>query len=1010
MPDPASVGPYRILGELGRGGQGAVYLAEDTRFPRRVALKLLSPLLTASEEMLVRFRREAEVAARLEHPSICTVYEADFEGQTPWIAMRYVEGESLAHRLEKERGHPSGGAPRRTKTTTGVRLPGPGAPEEHGIRPEVAHILLLFEKAARALDAAHGAGLVHRDIKPANVMVTTEGEPVILDFGLAHVDDTAGGKITQTGQLMGTPAYMAPEQIAASRIPLDRRTDVYSLAATLYECLTLRPPHAAPTLEKLFHRILFAPPEDPSRFNPNLPRDLLVVLDTAMEKDRDRRYRTALEFAEDLRRVRTIEPIHARPAGPLLRLGRWARRNRLLAASVLSLFVVLAAGLALSVSLLEARGVALEGARHDRDAKARSAAAAEKAQRDAEKALAEARAERDAKNKALAEAQAQRDEKEGALGEARAAQQRAETALADAKTAREAEGTASERSRALALVGVSKIEGEDDPMLGLLLAREAVRTSEIPETVSRLHEAVVQSLERRHFASPRRSALRDVEPCLDADLLLTACADGTARLVDLDGRTKVVFRGHTDEVNSAAFSSDGRLVVTGSDDGTARVWTLDGKVKAVVDPKGGRIGRALLSADGQHVFTRDVNRVVRVSDLAGKEVLSATLTQNAATEFSPVGDRVAVVLDKEVLIWSPGAKEPLRIPVDASHVVFSADGKSLAMLVAEGLDVRTVDGKRVCLIAGGPARYDDCRIGFARDGSFVYAIGPEKMSSWEIPSGQARPAQPLPRALLAGPQLSMVSPSGSFFLTQPSRYYRETGQEVLVRGVGGEQISRLASPGLRSVDSVAFTATGDRILIWSDFDTFHVMEPFGREIAACSAAIWSWFDRAMGGEPAFSPSGDRIAIPFTGQISVWDRAGLPLAVTGEGNASGVFWCGGERLVAAGRGGASLWRLAGPTGPWNGWVRARGGAVGECQVVHAQLVRRIAGPDDRNVCVRIRWWRAVPRLGPGRRHRHALRRGATAAERCVYRPGDHVYDGALLPGGRRRHPRLPCRPG
>src|SRR5262245_25707633 len=168
------LGPYRLLRELGRGGQAIVWLAEDTRIGRRVALKLLPALGPGSAALLRRFRREAEVTSRLDHPAICPVYEAELEGGVPFIAMRFVDGESLARRIA--RTVEAGGGP--------VALRG-----EAWTVPDWQSIAAFFAKAARALHRAHEAGVVHRDVKPANIMVARDGEPVVLDFGLARQDD-----------------------------------------------------------------------------------------------------------------------------------------------------------------------------------------------------------------------------------------------------------------------------------------------------------------------------------------------------------------------------------------------------------------------------------------------------------------------------------------------------------------------------------------------------------------------------------------------------------------------------------------------------------------------------------------------------------------------------------------------------------------------------------------------------------------------------------------------------
>ena len=392
MADPdvgRRLGPWRLLRELGRGGQGAVYLAEDERLHRRAAVKLLTAT-DLTGDALDRFKREAAVASRLDHPGICAVYDVGLEGRTPYIAMRYVEGESLAQRISATKARTAGDAGASTyaelldsnATEVNRAPPSPPTPSARSARSaspaarpasrapadprtavtqlELMKVVRLVEQAARAVHAAHEAGVIHRDLKPGNIMVTTEGEPIVLDFGLAKDTSGAEATLTQEGDVMGTPAYMSPEQIAGHAAALDRRTDVYSLGATLFECLTLQRPFEAPTRDGLYQAILTKDPPDVRRLNPAIPADLRVVAETALEKDRDRRYATALEFAEELRRVREHEPIQAKPAGPLLKLYRWMQRKPALAAALIGLFTVLAAGLATAVYLLSEKDAALE--------------------------------------------------------------------------------------------------------------------------------------------------------------------------------------------------------------------------------------------------------------------------------------------------------------------------------------------------------------------------------------------------------------------------------------------------------------------------------------------------------------------------------------------------------------------------------------------------------------------------------------------------------------------------
>jgi serine/threonine protein kinase/formylglycine-generating enzyme required for sulfatase activity len=333
-----SIAQYRLLRELGRGGQSVVYLAQDTRLSRRVALKLMhrSDLHgladPAARGPAARLRREAEIASKLDHPGVCVVYEMGEEHGRPFLAMRYVTGETLARKIARAReaglsvavvdACPPGEAVRGTageddqQTTRTVSR-----------KQSMVRCAQLIENVARALHSAHLAGVIHRDIKPANIMVTPEGEPVVLDFGLARDEESAAPHLTLPGEVFGSPAYMSPEQIAHHGEELDRRTDVYSLGVVLYECLTLRRPFEHRTREGLYRKILSDPAPNPRRANPDIDRDIAIVIGKALEKERVHRYASALEFAEDLRRAREFQPIQARPAGPALRARRWIQRN-----------------------------------------------------------------------------------------------------------------------------------------------------------------------------------------------------------------------------------------------------------------------------------------------------------------------------------------------------------------------------------------------------------------------------------------------------------------------------------------------------------------------------------------------------------------------------------------------------------------------------------------------------------------------------------------------------------
>ena len=339
-----SFGPYALKEMLGRGGQGVVFRARDTRLGRDVALKILSADACHSTRAMARFRREAEALSRLESPGLCTVYETGEQDGFPFIAMQWVRGTALSDAIRREakvlRGpsEESLDDPWRTRAIT-------LEPEE--IRRRVETLAQLAE----TLHLAHESGLVHRDVKPSNIIIAESGPPVILDFGLALVTNEESPTITVSGDQLGTPAYMAPEQVQGKSNHVGRATDVYGLGVTLYEWLTLRRPFESPTREALYRQILTLPPIPPSRLLSGIARDLDVVVLTAMDKDPARRYQSAKAFADDLRRVLEFKPIAARPLGPIPRLGRWARRNPAMAASLSVLFLLLSVGLVVVTGL-----------------------------------------------------------------------------------------------------------------------------------------------------------------------------------------------------------------------------------------------------------------------------------------------------------------------------------------------------------------------------------------------------------------------------------------------------------------------------------------------------------------------------------------------------------------------------------------------------------------------------------------------------------------------------------
>jgi serine/threonine protein kinase len=341
------LGDFEIESRLGNGGMGIVYRARQLSLNRLVALKVLRPGLALTRHGLARFRREAEAAAKLHHTNIVAVYAEGEDHGLCYYAMELIEGQSLQRVL---RGLQKQQAPRPPGGETIDWVPGPppadltpgsattlsGSGTDAGYFDTVARWMA---DAADALDYAHQQRVIHRDIKPANLMLSSNGRLTILDFGLARLLEEAG--VTVSGDFLGTPRYMSPEQVAAGRTRVDHRTDIYSLGATIYELLTLQPAVAGKTREQVVTQILTRDPVRPRRLNRKIPVDLETICLKAMEKDPERRYATAGALADDLRRYLNRYAISAKRSGPVTRLIKLGARHKL-ATAACSVMLILA--------------------------------------------------------------------------------------------------------------------------------------------------------------------------------------------------------------------------------------------------------------------------------------------------------------------------------------------------------------------------------------------------------------------------------------------------------------------------------------------------------------------------------------------------------------------------------------------------------------------------------------------------------------------------------------------
>jgi WD40 repeat protein len=814
-PSPAAPGPlpdvpgYEVLGELGRGGMGVVYRARQKALNRVVALKMILSGAHAGPEERQRFLREAEAVARLQHPNIVQIHEVGEADGHPFFSLEFCPGGSLAARLNGTPLPPAQAAP-------------------------------LAEALARAVQAAHDAGVVHRDLKPANVLLMADGTPKVTDFGLAKKLDGEAGQ-TASGAILGTPSYMAPEQAAGESGKVGPPADVYALGAVLYESLTGRPPFKAATPVDTLLQVISQEPVPPGRLVARLPRDLETICLKCLHKEPHKRYASALALAGDLRRFREGRPITARPVGPWERGWKWARR-RPAAAGLLGLGVVTAVAVAaLLVGLIY--GTQLEAERN------------------------EAQAQRGRAEAARVEAEGQRRRAEAARDEA----DQAKAEVERQKTEAEHQRDLVRRTAYAAHTNLAAAAWRDADIARMLLLLEEQR----PERTGG------QDLRGFEWQYLWRLAHRDTLTCTghtgpvqtvcfspDGRRLASASSDGVRVWDAQTGQEALTLQGKILYALGVCFSPDGqRLATASAPNGTVKVWDAQtGKEQLTLPGLTGLFPSLSFSPDGRRLATGSMDKTAKLWDAqTGQEQLTLRGHTDHVTSvsFSPDGQRLATASDdKTAKVWdAQTGQEQRTLQGHTDHVAsvcFSPDGRHLASTCWDGTvklwDAQT--GQEECTLKGHTDRVWGVR--FSPDGRRLASASWDRtVKVWDAQTGQGL-------LTLQGHtdrvRAACFSPDGRRVATASD----DRTVKVWDAHAGQDALSLKAHTG--PVYAVCFSPDGRRLATASADQTVKVWDP---QTGQQALTLQGHTDRVW--DVGFSPDGRRLASASDDRtVRVWD--------------------------------------------------------------------------------------------------------------------------------------------